>query len=438
LDAPERWSLGLLAGPPDASITALLSAWLVAFLAATCHCALRLYSSRRLLDSVSGNRRGRFEKILEKEERLEATTLLVWLAAEFWTVLHLASLLPADPEGFFGTGPRRLVLSAAVVLLALLPTVHAFPRLIVGRGHGEAILRSSLRLLHFLSIVLIPLVQPLLLLPAGRRLFDEEGKPNDIEKDLATEEIIDAVEEGERSGALEEREAHMIERVLSIQDLSVSEVMTPRTDLTSISMNASLEEACTLAHEEGHSKIPVYEKNRDEIAGIFHLRDAIPLLTNGSESPALKEVLREAYFVPETKKVTQLLREFQSNEQSIAIVLDEYGGTAGLITIEDIIEEIVGDIREEHDQEESMPIQRLGSNVVSLDPRLRIEEVNEGLEFKLPESEEYDTLGGFVFSHLDRIPETDEVFSYQNLEFRVLRVENRRIARLQVRTLEPQ
>ena len=267
------------------------------------------------------------------------------------------------------------------------------------------------------------------------RLFQTDSEvPEERERELLTDEILDAVEESERAGAIEESEAHMIEGVLELPELHASEVMTPRTDMTSIPVEASIEEATRQAHEAGHSKVPVYKGNRDEICGIFHLRDAIPILLNGRDHlPPLEKILRPVFFVPATKRVVQLLREFQEKESSLAIVLDEYGGTEGLITVEDILEEIVGDLREPHDQEEAQHIQRLEQGVIAIDPRLRIEEINEELDLRLPESEDYDTVGGFVVCQLDHIPKSNEVFVYEDLEFKVLQVENRRISRLQLR-----
>jgi CBS domain containing-hemolysin-like protein len=316
---------------------AIIVAWLVAFLAAICRAALQDYSRNRLMESLEGTRRQRrFSRYLEREELIEAALTLVLVVAEIWFVWAIPGLLAFGAEQAVFGEPHSLERRSwgfLFGLLVLLPTVHALPGAVAGRGNGEAVLRATLPISYWLSLLLVPLVYPLLLLPAGSRLFHKKPVDRETEKDLVTDEIIDAVEEGERAGALEGQEAQMIERVLSLQERSVSEVMTPRTDLTSISIQSSVIEACRMAHEEGHSKIPVYKKNRDEIAGIFHLRDAIPFLSNGKSPPPLEKLLREAYFVPETKKVTQLLREFQSEEQSLAIILDEYGGTAGVITV---------------------------------------------------------------------------------------------------------
>jgi magnesium and cobalt transporter len=434
---------GLFAPSDPLSVTPIVSsvaAWLLAMLAATYRVALEEASRTRLLDEVRDARqRARLERRLNREDAIDVTLALVQFAAELWFILALAAALPHDPEGFLsglgapGSTTRNLWI-LGLCLLWLFPTVHALPRGIIAYGHAETLLRPSLGFLSLLATLLSPVTVPFLRL-RGRagRLFRTEPEE---EKEHLTDGIIDAVEEGERAGALEESEAQMIERVLAVQELQVSEIMTPRTDLTSISIEASVAEACELAHREGHSKIPVYKDNRDDIVGVFHLRDAIPpLLDPGAEPPTLASLVRNAYFVPETKKVLQLLREFQAQQQLLAIVLDEYGGTEGVISVEDILEEIVGELREEHDVEETHPIKHLGEDLVSIDPRLRIEEANEELEIHLPESEDYDTVGGFVFSHLDRIPDSGEVFVFDGVEFRVVEVDNRRITRLQLRPL---
>jgi CBS domain containing-hemolysin-like protein len=285
-------------------------------------------------------------------------------------------------------------------------------------------------------------IEPLVLLRGRTRaLLDRRPEQH---KELLTRDIVDAVAEGRSGGALKEQSADMIEGVLALEERVVSEVMTPRTELTSVAIDATLDEAVALALRDSHSKIPVFEKNRDQIKGMFHVRDALTHFGDGRHREVtVGEVMRPALFVPATKKVAQLLRELQAARQSVAVVLDEYGGTAGIITVEDIVEEIVGELSEQHDREPTVPFLRLAGHprdageLISFDPRLRVAEFNEKAGANLPESDEYDTVGGFVLKHLDRIPETGEMFTTGGLEFRVTRVEGRRIARLHCRTVAP-
>ena len=402
--------------------------------AAVYRAALLETSRTRLLEVVKDNRRKeRLERALEHQDAIDLALTLIRFAAEIWFVLALnQSSLNFGLAGSLERHGATFVLS----ILWLYPTVHILPRKFIAHQPAEAVLRPMLMLLYWLSFPCYPLAQ--LLQPRRSRVEGQSDAGEIVEemKVQITDEIIDVVEEGERSGALEESEVQMIENVLTIQDLHVSEVMTPRTDLTCIEVTKTLEEACRVAHEDGHSKIPVFRENRDQICGIFQLRDAIPELTSSNGgAPSLESIMRPAYFVPETKRVVQLLREFQAEKLSFAIVLDEYGGTAGVITVEDILEEIVGEIREEHDLEDTTPIRRVGKDTFSLDPRLRIEEANEELNIHLPPSEDYDTVGGFVFSHLDRIPDSGEVFVYDGLEFLIEGVNSRRIERLRLRAL---
>ena len=414
-----------------------LLAWLLAVLAAFFRAALEEYSRTRLIEPVEDSgRKERLERAVAQEEQIESALSFIQVCCEAWCLLALAFYLDGEthPFGFEEPIQQPVFWAFGFALLALFPTVHVLPRGVMARGYAESVLRPAFPSLALLSKCLSPVTVPLLKLSgrAGRLL----QKPRDGDKGLLTDEIIDAVEESERAGAIEEDEAHMIENVLELQDLRVGEIMTPRTDMTSISVESTLEEAVRLAYDSGHSKIPVYRSNRDEICGIFQLRDAIPhLVENGGERPTLEAIVVPAVFVPDSKRVAQLLREFQSTQQSLAIVLDEYGGTEGLLTVEDILEEIVGELREQHDQEEAETFEHLESGAVSVDPRMRIDEINEEFSLRLPESEDYDTLGGFVYAHLDRIPVTDEEFVYAGVEFKVLKVEDRRIARLQLRAL---
>ncbi len=427
------WALFQTTEPGSLSpIVSGLLASILALVAAIYRHAVREASRTRILENARSEAKEKLERAIEREESIDAALGLLQFLGEIWFVLALNQALSQELFGTPGSATRinwTLLLS----IVWLFPLVHALPPGIATR-YAESLARPALPTLAMLSLVFSPVTAPLLKLRHGRR-SQTNGEADDKEKEHLTGEIIDAVEESERAGALEESEAEMIERVLSFQDLHVSEVMTPRTDLTSIAIEATVEEALELAHKEGHSKIPVFRKNRDEICGLFHLRDAIPHLSKrDTPLPPLEKLLRKPYFVPETKGVGQLLREFQAETQSVAIVLDEYGGTAGIITAEDIVEEIVGDLREEHDIEETTPIQKTGADVFSVDPRVRIEDANEELEIHLPPSEDYDTVGGFVFSHLDRIPDAGEKFEYEGTEFRVLEVDSRRILRLELRT----
>jgi magnesium and cobalt transporter len=426
----------------------LAVALFVALLAAILRAALGACSRSWLYDyTPDAKERERLERWLAREDRLDVTLSLLQVTAEAWFVLSLPGLIPQQFHGL-ELGPpgsmRHLAACVFVGITALVPLVHALPNTIVAGGRAEGILKPALGTLNVLSLLLFPLVEPLVLVRGRASALLSRGQRPEQRRELLTRDIVDAVAESERAGALRGQSAEMIERILALEDRVISEVMTPRTDLTSVSIDATLGQAAEIALIEGHSKIPVFEKNRDQIRGLFHLRDALPHLGAGVHPfTTVGEVMREAMFVPETKKVAPLLRELQAAKQSVAIVLDEYGGTAGIITVEDILEEIVGEITESHDVAPQPPLARSAEGTLSIDPRLRIVELNEQLEqiapfaqvgAVLPESSDYDTVGGFVLKHLDRIPLAGESFEFGALEFRVLSIEGRRLARLQVRS----
>ena len=249
-----------------------------------------------------------------------------------------------------------------------------------------------------------------------------------------TDEILATVEEGEREGHLVEHQADMIEQILSLREVEVRKLMSPRTDVDVIDVTATVGQAREVALRTGRSRYPIVEGSVDHVVGVVHVKD---LLKVGVDQP-VRRVMREPWFVPESKFVTELLAEFRKHRSHIAIVLDEYGGTAGLITIEDVLEEIVGEIDDEFDVDEEP------QEIVIVDERhavapgsMRVDEVNATLAIALPESDDWDTLGGYIFSTLGRLPEEGEVLRADNVALTVKRVRERRVERVAIEILEP-
>jgi len=206
--------------------------------------------------------------------------------------------------------------------------------------------------------------------------------------------------------------------------------MTPRTDINAVPADAAYDEVRTAIIEKGHSRIPVFEGTIDHIIGVLYAKDLLRL--DRPDGFDVRRMMRKAPYVPETKTLDELLEEFRSTKVQIAIVLDEYGGTAGLVTIEDILEEIVGEIDDEYDQRPPPAMNRLDPDTVEVDARVHVSEINEELEIELPEEEDYETIGGFVFATLGKIPATGEEFEHHNVRFRVVAAEPRRINRLRI------
>ena len=244
-----------------------------------------------------------------------------------------------------------------------------------------------------------------------------------------TDEIHSIVTEGEKRGDIQEGEREMIESIFELRDVDAAEIMTPRTDMVCIRADAPLDELSALAVANGYSRIPVFENTRDNIVGIVHVKD---LLRPENGQRAARDVAQPPYFVPETKRAHELLHELRGEQGHLAIVLDEYGGTAGLITLEDILEEIVGEIEDEYDEETDEPLRRLDPHTIECEGALPIDDLNDALDIELPEDASYDTVSGFVSAQLGHIPAKGETCLWQNVQFTVLDATARRIRRLRV------
>lgn len=254
---------------------------------------------------------------------------------------------------------------------------------------------------------------------------------------VSEEEIITLVDVGEEAGIIEKEERDMIESIFEIGELIASDVMVPRIDIIYLEKENMISDAINLVIENGYSRIPVIEDSIDDIIGIIYAKDLLlcsRIYDDVRDHPLeIKDLMRKAYYVPESKKVVDLLKEMQINKTHIAIVLDEYGGTLGLITIEDILEEIVGDILDEFD-EDTQFVEIINVDHVITASITSIEEINEILNVGIPE-DDFESIGGFVFNLLGRIPEIGDEILYNNFSFIVLDVENRRINKIEIKKL---
>ena len=248
---------------------------------------------------------------------------------------------------------------------------------------------------------------------------------------LTEEELRMLVEAGEEEGVLEEEEKDMIHSIFDFTDTVARQVMVPRTDMDAAPVASTLEELLDVITASGHSRIPIYEENVDNIIGVVHAKDLLPVLRTDKQLFDMRGVMREAYFIPETKDVGELLAEFKRGNVQMAIVRDEYGGTAGLVTVEDLLEEIVGEIRDEYDIEEPL-IDVMDKDHAVVSARMSIDDLNEQMEMDIPESEEFETIGGFVFDLFGRQPDEGELISWANLDFVVSSLDGGRLHRIEV------
>lgn len=251
---------------------------------------------------------------------------------------------------------------------------------------------------------------------------------------VTEEELRLLVTVGEEEGVLEEEETEMIHSIFEFADTPVREVMIPRIDVIALEAHTTIDQAVDLALEGGFSRIPVYEGTIDNIIGVLYTKDMLKQLREEHRSQPLSSMVRPAYFVPETKKLDDLLREIRQKRVHMGIVVDEYGSVAGLVTMEDLVEEIVGDIQDEFDHEETL-YEQVSKNVSIFSAKINIDEFNDVMDTRL-ENEDYDTLGGFLYAQLDKIPVVDDTITFEQYRFTVLSTRGRRITKIQVERLD--
>jgi putative hemolysin len=263
------------------------------------------------------------------------------------------------------------------------------------------------------------------------RLFG--GNPNANDEIVTEEEIRMMVDLGEEKGVIEKAEKNMIDNIFAFDDIEVSEIMTHRTDIVAVSLDADLDEVMLKVIAEKYTRIPVYVDNIDNITGILHVKDLLCFIKNKPESSFnLNEIIRKPYYIPESKKTDDLLKELQKNKTHMAVVIDEYGGTAGIVTIEDLLEEIVGNIFDEYDEDEK-EFEKIDDNTYIFDGTAPLDLVVKFLGAELP-IDEYDTISGFVISQIGRIPDEEDkpVIEFNEIVFKVEKVVEKRISRVKV------
>jgi len=413
----------------------IVAAGLAMFFALAGH-ALSRFSRARLEEELE--RRGRAEELgrlfAHHDDLVRTTALLHTLALVAWTATAIlwASAEFGAPLGWL----IGMILAAAgaVSLGGVLPMAWA-------RYAPESVLAATLPALHACRLAFQPAARFLGIMDGlVRRLAGVPGGPGAPGAPIE-EELRSVVSEGEREGALHEDQKDMIEGVICFRHADVTETMTPRTDIVSIDADASAESARQLIVRSGHSRIPVTGGAIDTIVGILYAKDLLsdeaagrtPASPRGEPAPVrARDVMRPPLFIPATKRLDELLAEFRRAKVHMAVVLDEYGGTAGLVTIEDLIEEIFGEIADEYEEAAPVPIRRIDPRTWEVEARAHIDELNDELSLDLPEDEDYETIGGFVLSRLGTIPKAGEVLEHQGFRITVLEAEERRITRLRI------
>ena len=407
--------------------------------------------SRPVLEVIVTTRRrptvaARIEHILDDLEGHASATalprtffnLLVAVALVFWVrAVRDASDTTADSIWIDG------VVGIAISCLLLWLFTSVLPSSI-SRYAGELMVYSWSGLLRAMYV----LCGPLRWVADGVELIVKRlaGKADQTEAQVLHDEILSAVEEARDEGQVDDSERDMIEAIVRFREKTVAQVMTPRTEIKALEVTKNLGEVTAAIRKIGHSRIPVYNESMDRIVGVFYVKDLMRWLAGEASRSGktfdLKALLRPAYFVPETKTVRELLTELLKKRVHIAIVADEYGGTAGLVTIEDIIEEVFGDIQDEYEVPESEVDEvklNLEKKWADVEGRVYITDANDEMQplgVQIPESEEYDTVAGFVNMTLGRIPASGETFMHERLKITVLRAEPTRVTRIRVEAVE--
>ncbi len=377
------------------------------------------------------------EQLAEKAEELILTCYLYRLILNICILLLLVAVF-AGPGA---TGePVDTVVGYLLIFIAAMAIFSIFSLAIPhawAKYSGEKILSRTYKLLVGFSIAASPFIYTFRLYDGFiRRLAGVAETTPEEQHEEKQEEFITGLERRRTEGVLDEEEQEMIENVLELSSSTADEIMTPRTDIVAVEINSDLQKVLETITSAGHTRVPVYEGNIDNIIGLVYAKDLLAEIGKTGGQFKLRDKIRDAYFVPESKPLRALLREFQNQKLHIAVVLDEYGGTAGVVTLEDILEELVGEITDEYEETPPEPIKKIDQNTIEADARTYIDDLNDQLELNLPEDEDYETIGGFVFARLGYIPKTGENFDYKNLKFTIASAEARRIKRIRIQKAE--
>lgn len=372
--------------------------------------------------------------------RLHITTQLVlgFIRVAVIVITALAIIQPLINAQAASENPIGAEWIYLAVLVPLALVIYAVGSLLPS-AFGIAYADQVVSIVAFPMQVAMTLLSPLSALMASlSRTAARISGGEDILKAVTEEEILSLVDVGQRGGTIENEEKEMIYSVLQFGETLAREVMVPRPDISGVEVTTPLREALEVFIESGHSRIPVYEETIDDIKGLLYAKDILAICYDSSDSqPTIQALMRPAHFIPETKRADDLFREMQERKIHIAIVVDEYGGTAGLVTIEDLLEEIVGDIRDEYDENEEIEFLELGDNTYLVDGGMNLDDLNELLETHLPTIDS-DSVGGYIYSVLGHVPEVGEVIETDYLTMRVESVENRRIRKVHMTRTTPQ
>ncbi|MGY8752772.1 MAG: hemolysin family protein [Phycisphaerales bacterium] len=368
----------------------------------------------------------------------------LWIEQRYESVLQSISLLKglsfiATMYGFillFGDHPITVTMyiSGALVSLVVLWVFASVIAGVIAKTVPVGSVTRSWWIIRFASM-LNPLIRWWIdvVTEIIRRLTGANLKQNDG-LNTVEEQLLRSIEHSQREGGIPAEAAEMLENVVDLRDTDVGEIMTPRTDIEGVEMTNDISAIRKFVLESGRSRIPIFVENLDQIIGILYVKDLVGFLGAEANGFNLKSILRKPIVVPDTKPVQELLADFQKSEVHMAVVIDEYGGTAGLVTIEDVLEEIVGEIRDEHDDAEAdePALKRVSEKLVEVDGRYNLDDLNDELGLAFPEDEEYDTIAGFILANLGHVPEVGEILTLQTMVLITLNATETQIERVSI------
>ncbi len=411
--------------------------FLNAFFASAEIAFISLNDSKVNKQAKEGNKKAKqMKKMLENPSRFLATiqigiTLAGFLSSAFASETFASKLSPILNELLPVLSLQTWqAISIVIITIILSYFTLVFGELVPKRlamKNYEKIAFSTIGIIRVIYICTLPFVK---LLTASTNLVSKLFGVSEKDEEVVTEEEIKMmVDVGEEKGAIEEEEKELINNVFEFNDITVSEVMTHRKNIFGIEVGTTIQEFIEELEEYKYSRIPVYEETIDQIRGILYLKDALKYV-NSKKIVKIKSIMRPAYFVPETKPINEQLKEFQKNKKQLAIVLDEYGGTAGLVTVEDILEELVGNIFDEYDEVEE-EFEKIDDNTYLINGSVSIYELKKILKVEIPEGD-YDTLSGYLLDELGRIPDDEEkpIIETRDVTYKIEEYEEKRIIKV--------
>lgn len=350
------------------------------------------------------------------------------LSSSLATLLAL-QVLPDNSAGVAAALVTGIMTFLILIFGEITPKIYA-------RENSERLFRRTITFISAITIVLKPILW-LLLRISSFFIVIIGGKKAEFSPFITEDEIKSAVDAGHKEGVLQSEERMIMKRTLELKDISVKEIMTPRVEIVALEEEQPLIDLMELVQSEGYSRYPIYRENIDRIVGVCYAKDLLNFILDRKDNDVLQtirveEIMRYPYFVPETKKVDDLLREFKEKKNHLAVVIDEYGGTAGIITMEDVIEELTGEILDEYDEEsEEIMIERLGEREYIVDGMTPINDIERELEQPFPETE-FETIGGYLLEVLERFPEVGEKIIVDGFTFEVLAAGKNKVEKIRL------